>query len=124
MPKGLLSSVLYESPVLLILQACPIGNSGGLETSANHEGWALKDEREEGLLVPELKKCWLSCQGCQDLQIPVAKAKRHICEALLHPEQLSSMQEPGTRHFLATWVLMGVTIHGFSPCYLAAQWLA
>lgn len=56
MPKVLLSSVLYESPVLLILQACPIGNSGGLETSANHEGWALKDEREEGLLVPELKK--------------------------------------------------------------------
>lgn len=55
MLKGLLSSILYESPALLNLQECPIGKSGGLETSANHEGWALKDEREEELLVPELK---------------------------------------------------------------------
>lgn len=31
-------------------------------------------------------------QSCQDLQIPMIKAKRRICEALLHPEQLSSMQ--------------------------------
>lgn len=31
-------------------------------------------------------------QGCQDLQILVTKAKRRMCEALLHSEQLSSMQ--------------------------------
>lgn len=61
--KCLISLVLYESPELLILQACPIGNSGGLVTSANHEGWALKDEREEELLVLGLVKCWLSSKA-------------------------------------------------------------
>lgn len=61
-------------------------------------------------------------QGCQDLQIPVTKAKRRMCETLVHSEELSSMQ---VRHqaLLAAWVLMGVTIRGFSPCYLTAQWL-
>lgn len=59
--------MLSKSPVHLILQARPIGNSGGVETSANHEGWALKDEKEE-LLVPGLKKMLVILQGCQDLK--------------------------------------------------------
>lgn len=124
MLKGLVCSVLHESHALLNLQACPVGISGGLETSGNHEGWVLKDGRAEGLLVPELRKCWSPCQGCQDWQIPVIKAKRRVCEALFHSEQLSSMQGSGTRHYLAAWVLMGVTIYPWFLSMLLSSTMA
>lgn len=115
MLKGLLCPVLHGSHTLLILQASFAGISGGLETSKSYEVWVLWDTKAEGILVPELRKCWPPCQGCQGLQIPVTKAKRHICEALLHSEQLKSVQGSGTGGLFSCLV----SHRGDSPWFLS-----